>query len=56
MFREGLAPRPAYCNAVSVDRLRLVTGCRYQRKDGEGRFGTAVQLDGRQGVVGGALI
>ena len=55
MIRERLAPGPACCNPVPVDRVRLVARCGYQRQDGEGRFRTAVQLGGWQGTVGGAL-
>ena len=55
MIREGLPPRSARCHPVSVDCVRLVAWCGYQREDGEGRLGTKVQLDDRQGVVGGEL-
>ena len=54
VFREGLAKGSTGCDTVSVDCVWFIARCRYQREDGEGRFRTAVQLDDREGVVGGA--
>ena len=55
MIREGFSPGPACCEPVFANRVRPTARCRDQRQDGEGRFGTTVQLGGWEGIVGGAL-